>query len=290
MNKIASFLQYFACMIIAATLCTLSSCIHYDFGEEQGSCEVKLTVTDLQMKPMSAPTRANASDFCTRISYAVFNGGERIRYVSQERSDKDFGTLTLYLDPGNYRLVVIAHNGKGNCTITSTEKVTFAENHCTDTFHSSQALTVTSDTKMQVQLQRSVGMFRFVATDSIPEDVAQVQFYYTGGSSTLNPTSGYGCVNSRQTETFTVTSDQYGKPSTWEVYTFPHAEDGFLDITVRTFDAQGALLHEQQLQNIHIQRNYITQHTGAMFCSTPDQYSQSVTITLDPEWAGTYHQ
>lgn len=43
-------------------------------------------------------------------------------------------------------------------------------------------------------------MFRLVIKDEIPEQAKKIKFYYTGGSSTLNAKTGYGCVNSKQTE------------------------------------------------------------------------------------------
>lgn len=80
---------------------------------------------------------------------------------------------------------------------------------------------VTKDSSYNLELKRAVSKFRLIVDDSIPSDVVQMKFYYTGGSSTFNPVSGYGCINSRQTEFRVVTSEMHGKGCQFEVFTFP---------------------------------------------------------------------
>ncbi len=104
-----------------------------------------------------------------------------------------------------YRVVIIGHNGTGNCTISSPEKVKFASNKLTDTFYYYGKLILTDgeETEESIELKRAVAQFKVHITDTeIPAEAHSIKFYYTGGSSTLDATTGYGCVNSRQTETF----------------------------------------------------------------------------------------
>lgn len=42
--------------------------------------------------------------------------------MAQKESDAGYGTVALTLAAGTYQLVVIAHNGEGSATITSTLK------------------------------------------------------------------------------------------------------------------------------------------------------------------------
>ena len=78
-----------------------------------------------------------------------------------------------------YQLVVIAHNGEGSATITSTEKVTFPNNKVTDTFYYYGDLVVTSEVQSyDLTLTRAVAMFRMVLTDDeIPSTVTKFKFY-----------------------------------------------------------------------------------------------------------------
>lgn len=70
--------------------------------------------------------------------------------------------------------------------------------------------------------KRVVAKFRLVVKDPTPEDVKTMKFYYTGGSSTFNALTGYGCVNSKQTELRSVKESAYTEESYYDIYTFPH--------------------------------------------------------------------
>ena len=147
-----------------------------------------------------AATRAatGITELCSRLNIAIFDDeGTKVKTVAQKEGDASFGTVAMTLAAGTYQLVVIAHNGEGSATITSTEKVTFPNNKVTDTFYYYGDLVVTSEVQSyDLTLTRAVAMFRMVLTDDeIPSTVTKFKFYYTGGSSTFSPSAGYGCVN-----------------------------------------------------------------------------------------------
>ena len=182
-------------------------------------------------------TRAatDITGLCSRLNIALFDAeGTKVKTVAQKEGDSSYGTVALTLTAGTYRLVVIAHNCDGSATITSTEKVTFPNNKVTDTFYYYGDLVVT-DAKQSydLTLTRAVAMFRLVLTDeSVPSNVAKLKFYYIGGSSTFSPKDGYGCVNSKQTEIRSVSSDVV-----YEIFTLPHTEDDVLTkLTVTALD------------------------------------------------------
>ena len=160
--------------------------------------------------------------------------------------------------------MVIAHNGEGSATISSTEKVTFPNNKVTDTFYYYGDLVVTSEVQSyDLTLTRAVAMFRLVLTDDeIPSSVAKFKFYYTGGSSTFSPSAGYGCVNSKQTEIRTVADGA----TTFDIYTLPHTEDDILTkLTVTALDANDNTIKERIFENVPVTRNQITRYTGVFF-------------------------
>lgn len=173
-------------------------------------------------------TRAatDITELCSRLNIAIFDAeGTKVKTVAQKEGDASFGTVALTLAAGTYQLVVIAHNGEGSATITSTEKVTFPNNKVTDTFYYYGDLVVTSEVQSyDLTLTRAVAMFRMVLTDEeIPSTVTKFKFYYTGGSSTFSPSAGYGCVNSKQTEIRPVAED-----GAYEIFTLPHTEEDVL--------------------------------------------------------------
>lgn len=143
-------------------------------------------------------------DYCSRLSIAIFDGEEKVKTLNLKAEDgyKDIG---INLDAGKYRMVAIGHNGSGNCTISSPEKVKFYKNKMTDTFFYYGTFNVIDgeDTDDYILLNRAVAQFKVHITDAtIPAEAHSIKFYYTGGSSTLDAVTGYGCVKSRQTENF----------------------------------------------------------------------------------------
>ena len=143
------------------------------------------------------------TDQCSKLSVAIFRSdGSKAKSVLQNTDQDDFGTVAVSLAEGTYTVVAVAHNGLGTATVTSPEKVTFTSNKVTDTFVYCGSLTIGgSTTEQTMQMERRVAMVRLTLTDEqLPADVDRLKFYYTGGSSTLNPSTGYGCVQSKQTE------------------------------------------------------------------------------------------
>lgn len=116
------------------------------------------------------------TELCSRLNIAIFDAdGTKVKTVAQKESDAGYGTVALTLASGTYKLVVIAHNGEGSATITSTEKVTFPNNKVTDTFYYYGDLIVTDATQSyDLTLTRAVAMFRLVLTDEeMPSNVAK---------------------------------------------------------------------------------------------------------------------
>ena len=58
---------------------------------------------------------------------------------------ESFGSPTLTIEDGQYHLVIIAHNGLGNISVESEEKIKFKDNKITDTFAYSTNIDVESD-------------------------------------------------------------------------------------------------------------------------------------------------
>ena len=235
-----------------------------------------------------AATRAatDITELCSRLNIAIFDdGGTKVKTVAQKEGDASFGTVALTLAAGTYQLVVIAHNGEGSATITSTEKVTFPNNKVTDTFYYYGDLVVTSEVQSyDLTLTRAVAMFRMVLTDDeIPSTVTKFKFYYTSGSSTFSPSAGYGCVNSKQTEIRTVADGV----TTFDIFTLPHTEEDVLTkLTVTALDTNDNTVKERVFENVPVTRNQITRYTGSFFGSGGSGQTSDGTfrLTADPDW------
>lgn len=250
-----------------------------DFGDEEEGDE------EVEGKPLE--------DYCSRLSIAIFDGEEKVKTLNLKAED-GYDDIGINLDAGKYRMVAIGHNGSGNCTISSPEKVKFYKNKMTDTFFYYGTFNVIDgeDTDNYILLNRAVAQFKVHITDAtIPAEAHSIKFYYTGGSSTLDAVTGYGCVQSRQTESFKL---QEGKRD-YSVYTFPREENKGLKMTINILDADAQSIKEYSKEGVPVKRNNITQthisikdHT----ISDPDQKEDgdsgkgNLGFTVNPDWEG----
>lgn len=229
-------------------------------------------------------TRKAVNELGTVVNFAVFQNGEKVKTVNQKKTDEGFGTIKIALPAGNYQIVALVHSGTGNATVTSTDKITFANNKVTDTFCHFSDLAVSESKSVDINLDRVVSMFRFTVEDEIPSDVSQMQFYYTGGSSTLNAENGLGCVNSRQTEIREVTNHSAGQ--VFEVYTFPHEMQDVLNMTITALDAGGNEYSVKSLPDIPVEYQKVTNCSMPFFSGSAGSQSGSWTLYGDDAWKG----
>lgn len=249
-------------------LVMLSSCEKVVLDTETSSensevHNVTIHATHISQEPFDTRGSQQAvSEVATRLTCSIFQNSKKVKNITQTSSDDNFGSISLDLDAGSYEVVIIAHNGASNCTVSSPEKITFANNKTTDTFYYYGTLDVSDQTvNKEVTLQRAVAMFKLSITDDIPENAATIEFKYTGGSSTFDATSGYGNVNSKQTETRTMSTDT----KDYCIYTFPHSTEKKLSIDVTVYDSGNQGLYEYEFDDIPITRNKITTYSGALF-------------------------
>lgn len=250
---------------------------------------VRFKVSQFEPLPFStAQSRSQSvSELCKQIDLAVFQGGVRTVKTTQKAGDKDFGTLSVALAPGTYKVVIVAHNQDKTPTMTNAEKITFSGD-LSDTFSWSDDITVGEGNGLDVDvsMHRVVAMVRFVTTDKVPDNISTLQFYYTGGSSTLDGLTGNGCVNSHQTVKIAITDDMKGKTAKFEIYTFPKSDSKELKIEVTGLGPTGEAVYSHTFGNVPVSRNQITQFTGELFSDNPvtGDTSSKFMLTTDDEW------
>lgn len=258
-----------------------------DFGDEEEGDEDGFDEGDekIEGKPLE--------DYCSRLSIVIFDGEEKVKTLNLKAED-GYEDIGINLDAGKYRMVAIGHNGSGNCTISSPEKVKFYKNKMTDTFFYYGTFNVIDgeDTDDYILLNRAVAQFKVHITDAtIPAEAHSIKFYYTGGSSTLDAVTGYGCVQSRQTESFKL---QEGNRD-YSVYTFPREENKGLKMTINILDADAQSIKEYSKEGVPVKRNNITQTNISIkdhTISDPDQKEDgdsgkgNLGFTVNPDWEG----
>lgn len=293
--------------LLLMLVATLTSCEKFaldDSGTNSHDANANVIIHASVAKNNSTGTRSEEEDeeiegkpledYCSRLSIAIFDGEEKVKTLNLTAEKDGYDDIGINLDAGKYRMVAIGHNGSGNCTISSPEKVKFYKNKMTDTFFYYGTFNVIDgeDTDDYILLNRAVAQFRVHITDAtIPAEAHSIKFYYTGGSSTLDAVTGYGCVQSRQTESFKL---QEGKRD-YSVYTFPREENKGLIMTINILDADAQSIKEYSKEGVPVKRNNITQtnidikdHT----ISDPDQKEDgdsgkgNLGFTVNPDWEG----
>lgn len=292
--------------LLLMLVATLTSCEKFaldDSGTNSHDANANVIIHASVAKNNSTGTRSGEEDeevegkpledYCSRLSIAIFDGEEKVKTLNLKAED-GYDDIGINLDAGKYRMVAIGHNGSGNCTISSPEKVKFYKNKMTDTFFYYGTFNVIDgeDTDNYILLNRAVAQFKVHITDAtLPAEAHSIKFYYTGGSSTLDAVTGYGCVQSRQTENFKL---QEGKRD-YSVYTFPREENKGLKMTINILDADAQSIKEYSKEGVPVKRNNITQthisikdHT----ISDPDQKEDgdsgkgNLGFTVNPDWEG----
>lgn len=223
---------------------------------------------------------------CTKLTISVYNvEGQRVYSVNKKSTDADFANATTKLAEGKYHLVIVAHSNEKNATTTDINKISF-EGKLTDTFHYYKEIElVAGGNNIDVVMERVTAMFRLEIADQIPENVKQLKFYYTGGSSTLSGYTGAGAVNSRQTEIRNVQSGI----NTYEAYTFPQPDDKKLKMTITALDASGETVCTKTFEDVAVSKNMITCYKGNLFTNiappaASDNYNFSISVNTD--WKG----
>lgn len=287
---------YFLTAIVALLF---TSCQKVDLGEEEsspdGAKNVTFRILQIEQTPFGSAKASRSQDIaqlCNHINVAVYNSNNvRENSLSQKSTDTGFGVISMSLKAGKHHVVILAHNQDRSPTTTDVSKIGF-NGDMNDTFLWSEDVTVdeNQNNEFDVSMHRVVAKIKIISTDNVPDNVAKLQFEYTGGSSTINALTGKGCVNSKQSATRTVTDDMKGKPATFEFYTFPKSEASTVRIVMTAYDANDAKIGETEIDNIPVKVNICANCKGTIFdtiTGSGGSIGSSGTkfrLTTDDEW------
>lgn len=244
---------------------------------------VVLSVSGFEQMTSAARNAINLTEVCTRLDFVVYKDGERLVNVHQKASNTAFGQVELSLDEGDYQVLILGHSGLGSSNPDTKDPANVLFSNLTekgggtgysDTFYYYGDLTVgAGQTSESYQLKRAVAMFRLVTTDAKPADVKRFWFSISGGCKGFDTTEGKGVYNPKQQAPimFYDQDDTYdGKTLQLDVYTFVSPEAGNVNLTVRAMGAVNSegyrdILYERVFENVPMERNTITQYSGAFF-------------------------
>ena len=275
-------------LLLAIALFSCEKPIIPDEDSTQGDADGNLTVTVFQIEQQSFAvpfTRATIADYCSRLSYAVYDTeGKLVKQINQKDTDAGYGTASFKVSPGTYQVVVVGHSS-GNPTMTNPQKIKFDnKDGFTDTFlHNSQVVVGDDDEEMvHAVMNRIVSLCRVVFTDAIPDGVTQMRFQYKGGSGAFDASTGLGSVNSTQTEFFPV---EPGETScVFDLYTFLHDTEGTIHLQATAYDASNNIIKDREF-DVPLKQRMITRLSGPYFSGSSGS-SITIIIGINAEWVG----
>jgi hypothetical protein len=181
-----------------------------------------------------------------------------------------FGVFSLSLPMGSYTMVVLA-NGLGTAgddvlTLTSPTQAAYTTDLTRETFATTQAVNVNSNTAVDITatLNRIVAKFEVYSSDGRTANAAKIRMSLNAGSKAFNPTSGLATSNTGYTMTLPITKS-VGETTAYGGYIFLTSDEQDIDVTIETLDADDNVLFSKTVDDVPFKRNRLTKLTGAMY-------------------------
>lgn len=264
------------CLAMAVLMC---ACEKTSLNEDEKGKTVRIHLAndDTFTRALSA----NGSEM-TGVWVFDFVDDEMVQYIHQSAGDADFGTPTMTLTYGEHSLCIVASRGVGPVLNTDAHKIVWERPN--DTFWADRQLTVSrsSDTSVDVTLQRAVTASRLTVTDIVPEGLATLTvtpaLWYYG----LDYWLGEPC-DPKEDNPFTVDVPQsyIGTQGTLtvNVYGFSTTAEWSTDVSLTASDADGNIMGEVNIPAVPFTRNKKSHYSGALFSSKPQ-----FTLAIDDNW------
>ena len=276
-------------LIIAALL--FAACEKY-VVEDVAQTESKVVDGNLVVKAECVVTKAAGDDDeqvslplnkrFTRMSMVLYQNDVRVDYVNQTNTDKDFGTMSVDLEPGTYQLVVLAHSGTRSPTTTNCHKISFSA-PLTDVFSYYGEVTVGKEAnKITVQLTRAVAKIQLNITDDIPADVSFFNFIYKGASVSFDPATQIGLASSSRRN---VEIEKEDGVKTFEFYTFVTGDDQLVDLDVAGYSEAKDILGAKKFPGISVGLRKVTKIDSPVFDGVIEGPTD-ISVTVDDTWDG----
>ena len=276
-------------LIVAAFLC--AACEKY-VAEEGTQSESKVVDGNLVVKAECVVTRAGETeegqealplkDRFTRMTMVLYQNDVRVDYVNQDNLDKDFGTMSVDLDPGTYQLVVLAHSGQRSPTTTNCHKISFSA-PLTDVFSYYGDVVVGKEVnKVTVQLTRAVAKIQLTVTDEIPAGVSFFNYIYKGASVSFDPATQKGVASTPRRN---VEVEKADGVKTFELYTFVSSDDQTVDWDFAGYSSEKEVLGSKKISNIPVALRNVTKIESKVFDGVIEGPTD-ISVTVDDTWDG----
>lgn len=279
------------CGITALMGLTLVSCEKAVLDEETQKEDqneesvITFRINAFTIEPFETRSPQNIVDYCTRLEFAVYQDGQLKNSVSQKKADNDYGTATMALKPGSYKLMILAYSSNATVSldISNPQSISFANAMgFSDTFYYYSDLTVTSSNQaLDITMQRAASALSFTITDELPNNLYRIKMKYSGGSRILNATTGMGVTKANDSQEVLWAVDGMNAPLTLNEYTFMPTETGYLTLTVTALDSNDNVIQERTFTNVPMQHAMKTIYSGPFFTQSA---SIGFSLKAETDW------
>lgn len=213
-------------------------------------------------------TRVTAADKEDFITFAVYKKtGEEVKKIVQNKTDTDFGSINCELPFGSYTIIVITNQGDYPYELNSATEMTIGKcPKVLDTFFIKKDITISEKTEdtIALNLKRATGQIAFISSETIPENMKSLELTVTGGSTKLNPTTGFAIGSETQKVVFDIDSKKISKIN-MGIMTFLPAETALVNFTVTAKDESGNIIKTMTFKNAKMERNKSYCYKGSFF-------------------------
>lgn len=277
--------------MLSLLLCMLCACSNNEISPEMGEKVVSFRVTNFFQYEMGDPTRATPvsakdSKKIKHLALGIFNeqtGKMENELIIQNLGEDGFGSFTVKLHYGQYRLVFLGYGGDKACIMESPEQISFEDGYVPQTFLYTTKITIDAKSKLQtnITLRRVVAGFKVVMEDVIPANASTVCFSTTGGGTVLNAVTGLAASKAGRNSSVDIPENYKGtsgKHAT--MYLFLSENSETMDIITKVCDADDKVIKERSFTNVPLKINTLTEYKGQFF----DDQSYGFSISADDEW------
>lgn len=211
----------------------------------------------------------------TRLDIAIIpvNSIQNTQYIHQADATLDgFGSATLRLPIGKYKMVAIASKVKGEVNIVSAEKVTFPEDEKLDDMaYVCKDIEVKSGSNtFNCKLERAISLLKFQSTDNLPVGFSKIEASLVGNvSRVFNPTTGYGVVDAggnTHNRIWSLANAKSGKVGL-SIYVFLASEKETIQADLKIYNTDNEVAKALHFDQVTLQQNHVTTYTGPLFTS-----------------------
>lgn len=277
--------------MLSLLLCMLCACSNNEISPEMGEKVVSFRVTNFFQYEMDAPTRATPvsakdSKIIKHLALGIFNEqtGKMVNeLIIQNQGEDGFGSFTVKLHYGQYRLVFLGYGGNEACIMESPEHISFEDGYVPQTFLYTTKITIDAKSELQtnITLHRVVAGFKVVMEDVIPANASTVRFTTTGGGTVLNAVTGLAASKAGRNASVDIPKDYKGTSGKYAaMYLFLSENPETMDITTKVCDADDKVIKERSFTNVPLKMNTLTEYKGQFF----DDQSYGFSISADDEW------